>query len=331
MSKRLVFLLPVLLMLLGCSRQKAVPEQPALVLRYADNQSDGYPTTLAARYFASLVDEQSHGRIKINVYGDGALGEELEVMDQVRYGGVDFSRLSLAALSRVYPESEVLQLPYLYRDGTHMWTVLDSDIGNTFLKGLEAHGLVGLCWFDAGARSFYTREPVTKLEDIQGKVIRVQESKQMEEMVRTLGAVPVQLPFGSVYSALQTSRIFGAENNIPSWYYTSHYRAAPYLFQDEHLRIPEMVVASPKAMEQIKEIDPALVDIVIDCAKQAARYERYLWLQEEELTRKTVEASGGTVTKPDEAELKRWKDAMQSLYDPLMSAYGPLIEQIKGM
>lgn len=331
MIKRLLILLSILFALLGCSRQTAVPRQPVLVLRYADNQDDGYPTTLAARYFASLVDEESHGRIKINVYGNGALGEELEVLDQVRYGGIDFARLSLAVLSKVYPEGEVLQLPYLYRDGEHMWHVLDGDIGDAFLQGVEPHGLIGLCWFDAGARSFYTREPVKNLEDIQGKMIRVQESKQMEELVRTLGANPVQLPFGSVYSALQTSRIFGAENNIPSWYYTSHYRAAPYLFLDEHMRIPELVAASPKAMEQIKEIDPALVDVVKACAKQAARYERYLWLQEEELTRKTVEAGGGMVIKPDEAELKRWKDALQSLYEPLMSTYGPLIEQIKGM
>lgn len=327
--RRLMFLTGLLLLLMGCSRSMAKNEGPVLILRYADNQPMDYPTTTSARYFAAMVSDRTEGKIQIRVFGGGELGEELEVLDQVAYGGIDFSRFSLGTLSMFQPQTKVLQLPYLYRDSAHMWRVLDGPIGEAFLASMQRYGAVGLCWFDAGVRSFYTTEPVGRLEDLQGKVIRVQESELMSETIRLLGARSVQIPYGSVYSALQTHKIDGAENNIPSYQFTGHYEAAPYLFLDEHFRLPEVVLMSFAAKGKIASVDPSYVEVIMQCAKEASLYERELWRKAEQECEEKLKASGCIITYPDQAEISRWRNAMRGIYDQFAGEDAETIRQIQ--
>ena len=196
-------------------------DMPELILRYAENQPEGYPTTEAAYAFADLVEEKTGGRVQIRVYSNGVLGSEDSVVEQMEYGGIDFSRISVMSLGEFMPELYVLQLPFLYKDSDHMWRVLDGPIGETFLASIQdSIGLTALTWFDAGVRHFYTNEPVTSLDDLKGLYIRVAESSLMEEIIQDLGAVPVRLAYDDVYSALAKEDIDGAENNWPSYDYT---------------------------------------------------------------------------------------------------------------
>ena len=162
----------------GCSKTEEY-NGPELILRYAENQPEDYPTTQAALAFADLVAERTEGRVKVVVYSGGELGAEQSVIEQMQYGGIDFARVSLSQLAEYQPALSVLQLPFLYTDAPQMWRVLDGEIGDEFLSGLGAMDLVGLSWFDAGVRSFYTREKVTGLDDLQGLTIRVQESDKI--------------------------------------------------------------------------------------------------------------------------------------------------------
>ena len=156
--------------LCGCAaaRQEEAASGPELILRYAENQPEDYPTTQAALAFADLVNERTGGRVKVAVYSGGELGAEQSVIQQMQFGGIDFARISLSQLAEYVPALSVLQLPYLYEDAAQMWRVLIGTIGDEFLAMLDAVDLVGLSWFDAGVRSFYTREKVTRLADLQG-------------------------------------------------------------------------------------------------------------------------------------------------------------------
>ena len=212
----------------GCGHQPVQDEPGAeLILRYAENQPEDYPTTQAALAFADLVAQRTDGRVKVLVYSGGELGAEQSVIQQMQFGGVDFSRVSLSQLAEYEPELSVLQLPYLYSDAQQMWRVLDGGIGDEFLAMLDGMDLVGLSWFDAGVRSFYTREKVTGLDDLQGLTIRVQESDMMSDMITALGAKPAQVVYSKVYAALHNAEIDGAENNWPSYEVMGHYEVAP--------------------------------------------------------------------------------------------------------
>lgn len=302
--------------LCGCLRKEETGAQlPELILRYAENQPEDYPTTQAALAFAQLVEQQTGGRVKVVVYSGGELGAKQSVIQQMQFGGIDFARVSLSPLAGYIPELSILQLPYLYKDADQMWRVLDGSIGDEFLGMLDQMDLVGLSWFDAGVRSFYTREKVTTLEQLQKLTIRVQESDVMSGMIKDLGAKPVQLAYSQVYAALHNGQIDGAENNWPSYQTMGHYEVAPYFLQDEHTRVPEIQLASIAAMEKLEKLDPAFPEILRDCARQSARTERKLWAKRETDSEQELRRWGVEVTVPSKEEKKKFRAAVQPLYD----------------
>ena len=216
---------------------------------------------------------------------------------------------------------------YLYRGRDHMWQVLDSEIGDEFLAALGGTGLVGLSWYDAGARHFYNDvRPVQTLEDLAGLRIRVAQSQLMYDMVRALGATPVTVTYDEVYSALETGAIDGAENNWPSYESKQHWEVAPYITLDAHNRIPELQLCAQSTWNRLSEDDRA---VITACARESALYERELWAEVEAAAREKLERDGGcTVTELDDDELARFREAVQPLYDEYAAGYKDLVARI---
>ncbi len=315
--------------MVGCGHQPVQDEPGAeLILRYAENQPEDYPTTQAALAFADLVAQRTDGRVKVLVYSGGELGAEQSVIQQMQFGGIDFSRVSLSQLAEYEPALSVLQLPYLYTDADQMWRVLDGTIGDEFLSTLESLELTGLSWFDAGVRSIYTRQKVTGLADLQGLTIRVQESDMMSEMITDLGAKPVKVVYSKVYAALHNGEIDGAENNWPSYEAMGHYEVAPYFLKDEHTRVPEVQLASPAVMEKLAALDERYPEIIRLCARESAKVERRLWAQQEAESESDLRAAGIEVTELDEEEKARFRAAVQPMYDRF-AQQGELIARIR--
>lgn len=329
MRRHTGLILCLCLLLCSCGGAGQEADVPLLILRYADNQPKDYPTSEAAEYFARLVEERTQGKICIRLYCNGELGDENQVFEQVQFGGIDMTRVSSGTLSEFYPNFEVLQLPFLYDDTEHMWRVLDGDIGERFLTSTRQAGIIGLSWFDAGARSFYTRQPIGSMEDLRGLTIRVQESEFMSRMVELLGAAPVRIPYNDVYSAMQTAKIDGAENNLPSYAFTGHYQAAPYYLLDEHSRLPEMQIMSTVALDKVADIDEDYVTILQACAKECALYERELWRQQEARSEQLVRDYGCTVTTLTDAQREEFRRAVQPMYAEYPEEVQTLIQQIK--
>ena len=311
----------------GSSSSSSGGSGDKIVLRYAENQVKDYPTTQAAQKFADLVKEKTNGRITVEVYDSGQLGDEKSVIEQSQFGGIDMSRVSLTPLSEFSRNLMALQLPYLYRDADHMWKVLDGDIGKDLLKSTEDSGIVGLSWYDAGARNFYdTQHEIKGLADMKGLKIRVQESSMMMDMVKALGANPTPMAYGEVYSALQTNVIDGAENNWPSYESTSHYEVAKYYVVDEHSRIPEMQIISKQTMDKLSPDDQK---IIRECAAESAKYERQLWAEREKSSEEKVKAGGATITRLSDEARAEFVKAVQPLYDQYGAEYKDLIQKIR--
>ena len=314
-------------LLAGCGSEEQTVT-PDFVLTYADNQPADYPTTQGAERFAALVKERTGGKVVIQVKSGGEYGTEQEVWQQLSIGGIDFARVSLSQLAGLLENLSVLQLPYLYEDAKQMWRVLDGSIGDGFLSTLENVDLVGLSWFDAGVRSFYTREKAATLVDLQGKVIRVQESDMMSEMVSDMGAVPVQVVYSQVYAALHNGRIDGAENNWPSYEAMGHYEVAPYFLKNEHTRVPEIQIASRAALEKLAGLDSSFPGIVRGCARDSANVERRLWAEREAQAEEDMRAWGVEVTTLSEAEMQKFRAAVRPMYEQF-AEQAELIRQIQ--
>lgn len=308
----------------GCSRE---PEGPDYVLTYAENQPEDYATTLGAYEFARLVEAETDGRIVIRVVSDGELGDEEEIWKQLKLGGIDFARMSLSPLVDDLPKLNVLFLPYLYRDDTHMWAVLDGEMGEEFLAEFEGSGGKALSWYDGGARNFYTvHGPVRSPEDLEGLRIRIQSSEMMEDLVEALGAVPVSMAFSEVYAGLQTGVIDGAENNWSSFESSGHYRVAGYYTVDEHSRVPEVQLVSESAWEKLSAEDR---EILLRCAKESAAYEREMWKRQQEEAERAVWESGCTVIELSAEEKEAFYRCVEPVYDKYCAEYMDIVEKIR--
>lgn len=319
----------VMVILAACGSRRGEQTKavdPEFVFTYAENQAEDYPTTQGAYKFAELVEEKTGGRIVISVNAKGVLGDEKTVIEQMQFGGVDFARVSLSPLAEFVPRLNVLQMPYLYTGREHMWRVLDGEIGDDFLNSFDGSDMVALSWYDAGARNFYSStKPITKLEDMKGMKIRVQESELMVGMMEALGATAVPMAYDKVYSALQTIIIDGAENNWPSYESTAHYEVAKYYTIDEHTRVPELQLVSQATWEKLTQEDR---DIIRECAQESSLYERELWAEREWTSEKKVRAAGCQVVELSTEEKIRFQEAVTSMYGEYCAEYVDIIDAI---
>ena len=222
--------------------------------------------------------------------------------------------------------SNVLQLRILYRDAAHMWRVLDGALGEDFLQEFTRRELVGLSWYDAGARSFYAKQPIRSLNDLAGTTVRVQDSQIVLDMMKLLGSQPVTFAYSDVYSAFQTGKIDAAENNWPAYYRMDHYKVAPYYTVDEHSRVPEVQLASGRTWAQLPE---EYQSILRQCARESAQYERQLWTEEEARARQSVLAAGCREITLSEEELEAFRTLVQPLYARYCGEELELVEAIQ--
>lgn len=282
----------------------------AITWRSADIHPDGYPTVEAVKHMASLVEERSAGRMRIQVFHSRQLGDEKDTIEQTRFGVIEMNRINFAPLNNLVPETTVPGLPFLFRDEAHMRRVMDGPIGETVIAGADKHGMVGLSYFDSGARSFYLRRAaVARPEDMRGLKVRVQQSDLWVAMMRALGANPTPMPFGEVYSALQTGVVDAAENNWPSYHSTRHFEVAKHYAMTEHSMSPEILVASKRAFDRLPG---DLRDIVRAAAKESVPVMRGLWDTQSAASRKAVEAGGAQVSNVDKEAFAK---AMAPVYD----------------
>ncbi|EAR00910.1 TRAP transporter substrate-binding protein [Maribacter sp. HTCC2170] len=193
------------------------------------------------------LNEKSGGKLQIKIFPDGQLGTEREVLELLQIGSVAMTKVSAASMSNFAPEYQVTSIPYLFRDREHMFKVLEGEVGKELLNRGSDYLLRGLCFYDAGARSFYSKKkPVKTPDDLDGMKIRVMNDQMSVDMVNTLGGSATPMAYGELYTALQQNVVDGAENNIPSFVTSNHYEVCKYYTFDEHTMVPDVVVVGTK-------------------------------------------------------------------------------------
>ena len=301
--------------------------QKAIVLRLAETHPKGYPTELGDEEFARLVKERSNGRIVIEVYPGSQLGQEKAVIEQVQFGAIDITRVSVSPVASFVPKLNAFQMPYLYRDEAHMWKVLNGDIGKGLLASLEPFGFIGLGWFEGGSRNFYnSKRPVKTPADLKGLKIRVQESELMMGLVSAFGAVPTPMAYGEVYSALQTGVVDGAENNWASYFSTSHFEVAKYFTLDEHTRVPEIIIGSKISLGRLSKADQ---DLIKQAAADAVNFQRAEWAKYEQISIDKVKAGGSQISTV--ADKAPWVALMAPLYAKQSKEIQDFVKQIQAV
>ncbi len=235
------------LLLAGCGDRKS-----ARPLFAADSQPDDYPTTQGIHAIDRLLNERTNGEMRVRVYPGGQMGAEKDTLEIAVFGGLDLTRVNLAPINSIVPETIVLALPFLFRSIAHSRAAFDGTVGRKILDAMMPYGLRGMCYYDSGARSFYnTKRPIYSPDDIAGMKIRVQNSDIYVAMMQALGANPTPIPYGEVYQSLVQGVVDGAENNYPSYESSRHFEAAGHYSLTRHVMAPEVLVASRRSWDRM--------------------------------------------------------------------------------
>ncbi len=316
-----IVILGSLLMLFGCNQQ-----EKAKTLRLAHSLDSAHPVHLAFEFMAEKVAEQSGGKLTIEIYPSGQLGAERELLELLQIGSVDMTKVSSAVMEGFAPEYKVFGLPYLFQDRDHAFRVLDGPVGNRLLEAPENFWLYGLCFYDAGARSFYTRDnQVNTPDDIKGLKIRVMKSIQAVNLVNGLGASATPISWGELYTALQSGVVDGAENNPPSFYTSRHYEICKYYSLNEHTRVPDVLLVSLHTWKKLSDQEKTWLQ---EATRLSVIFQRELWKKSEEEALETVRKAGVEIHIPDRRPFAEKVSFMheEAAQDPVIHE---ILQQIK--
>ncbi len=234
-----------------------------------------HPVHQGMEVFAEKVVENSQGRLAVKIFPDGQLGTEREVLELLQIGSIAMTKVSAAAMANFAPEYKVMGVPYLFRDRDHLFNVLEGDIGEEILSAGSEYLLLGLCFYDAGNRNFYTKnKPIRTPADLQGLKIRVMNHQMSVDMVNEMGGSATPMAYGELYTALQQEVVDGAENNPPSFVTSGHYEICKYYTIDEHSSIPDVLVIGTKYWETLTEQEQGWIK---QSAKSSAQAQKIFW------------------------------------------------------
>ncbi len=274
------------------------------------------------------LTQLSAGKLTVEIYPNQQLGTERQIMELLQIGSLDMTKVSAATLENFAPKTKVLGLPYLFRDREHSFKVFDGPIGQELLNDGKKYWLKGLGFYDAGSRSFYTKEKVVEHpDDLKGQKIRVMPSVTAMEMVRGFGGSPTPISWGELYTSLQQGVVDGAENNPPSFYLSKHYEICKYYSLNEHTFSPDVVIVGTQFWDRLTQEEQGWLQQAVDAS---VIYQRELWAKAEAEALEAIQKSGVQIIRPDKSPFSERTDQLYEKYQSDEALYA-LIQQIRAV
>ncbi len=323
--KKTFYLALLLVTMLSCGKVSSTR-----VVKLGHGLDVSHPVHKSMVYMAQQVEKESNGTLKIEIYPSQQLGTERQLVELLQIGSLGITKVSASVLENFAPSYKVFSIPFIFKNEQHRFNVLEGEIGQEILKDGEEFWFHGLCFYDAGSRSFYTKDkPVYKPEDLEGQKIRVMESQTAMNMVRSLGGSPTPISFGELYTALQQGVVDGAENNPPSFYTSRHYEVSKYYTIDEHTAVPDVLIISTHVWSSLS---PEHQQILQKATLESAEYQKKLWKEASDEALTKVQEAGVEIIYPEKSA---FQEKVQELYksyekDPQMDQLIKRIQKVEG-
>ena len=303
-----IFILSVVIIVFSCAE-----DQKVKVLRLAHGLDISHPVHKAMAELGKVLEDKSNGQLIVKLYPSGQLGAERECLELLQIGSLDITKVSAAVLENFVSDYKVLSIPYLFRDRQHTYDFYDSPIGKDLLHKGGDYRLMGLCYYDAGSRSFYTKtKAIANPNDLEGLKIRVQKSNMAVEMVKQLGGAPTPISWGELYTALQQGVVDGAENNLPSFFTSKHYEVCKYYSFDEHTAVPDILLIGTESWNRLNTQERQWLQ---EAADESAIIQRVFWRQAEQEALETIKESGVEVNYPDKDPFSEKTRSIMNIFE----------------
>lgn len=294
-------------------------QTPATVIKAGHGGQTGHPTHAAMLRMAEELARRTSGRARMDVFPDRQLGEERELVEGLQLGTVDMTAVSTGPLVSFVPQVGVLDLPFLFRDSAHAYRVLDGEIGRDILARFAARGIVGLGYWENGWRHLTSRNAVSTPADMRGMKLRTMQNPVHIQAFRNLGAAPVPMVWGEVFTSLGQGVIDGQENPLAVIALNSLWEVQRHVALTRHLYGPHLVLFSKARWDRLpQEVRDALTGMMPEVtAWQRAEVTR---LDAEAVG--TLRARGMTVS---EVDIRPFQEAAQQTYAQFRDRFDPAL------
>jgi len=295
--------------LAACNRESRIR-----VIKLGHALNAEHPVHKAMVYMAARMKEKSNGKMRIDIYPSQQLGTERELVELLQIGSLGITKVSSGVIEGFVPVHKVFGLPYLFRDENHRFKVLEGEIGKQILLSSEKYWLRGLGYYDAGSRSFYSKnKPILQPSDLAGLKVRTMESPTAVRMIQQMGGSATPIAWGELYTALQQGVVDAAENNPPSFYLSRHYEVCKYYSLDEHTSVPDVLLISTIIWNDLSPLEQQWLQ---EAADESAQYQKQLWKEACQVALDEVQKNGVRVYYPDKAPFaEKVKDIYEGYRD----------------
>lgn len=302
-----------LLAIIICCAFSCAERRNIKTIRLAHGLDTNHPVHNAMVYMGERLEEKSGGSLKVIIYPGGQLGAERECLELLQIGSLDITKVSAAVLENFIPEYRVLSIPYVFENKEHAFRVFDGEVGATMLSQGARFRLKGLTFYDAGSRSFYTKErAINSPEELEGLKIRVQKSNMAVAMVNLMGGAPTPISWGELYTALQQGVVDGAENNLPSFYTSKHYEVCRFYSLNEHTAVPDVLLIGTDSWKRFSSEER---EWIMESARESALYQRKLWAASEQESLEAIIKAGVEVSYPDKTPFANKTAGITKLFE----------------
>lgn len=334
MKKASVFVLIVLtclFMISGCSSTSTATSKGTdaeYVLRLGHLQTETHPYHKGALKFKELVEKESKGRIRIDIFPSSQLGNGRDQIEGAQIGSIHFHIGSVAPVTNFAPKFNVLNLPYLFESREHAFRVLDGEIGKELGADLANRGLMNLGFMENGWRHMTNNvKPIKTAKDAASMKIRVQESPPYISFVKALKSTPVPVPFGELYTALEQHVVDGQENPLAQIYLNKFNEVQKYLTLTAHNYDAAVFIMSKTTYDTLPK---DLQKVITKASKEAIQYERKVALEDEKQLLEDLRKTDIQIE--ENPDLDSFREAVKPVYKEFEGSIGKdLLEKIESL
>jgi tripartite ATP-independent transporter DctP family solute receptor len=311
---------------------KLIKTLPALVLASAWMMSAGAQTVLKIGYTPAAnshygvgtqvlcdeIEKGTQGRYKCQIFPNGALGGEREMIEAVQLGTLDMVNTSTGPVGNFVPEVKIVDIPFLFRDYDHSRRYLDGASGQELLTKFPAKGLVALAWTENGFRHMTnSKRAIVKPEDAAGLKMRTMENKVHMDGYKAFGIQPTPMAFPEVFGALQQGTVDGQENPIPVILASKFSQVQKHLSLTGHVYSPALYLTSPRVMNKLSDADKKAF---YEAAKKATVAQRKKVNEDEANGIAQLEKEGMSVVRKVDGQA--FRDALRPVFASYAKEFG---------
>lgn len=341
--KRMNFLIGFLLLvgiLTACSSSSTAPAEEdgksdagksddVIIIQVGHIAPDDHSYTKGIELFAEAVEEESDGRVQFEIFGNGQLGGEREIVEQVQLGSLDMTVVTGGILGSFVPEMSVLEMPFLFEDVEHAYEALDGEVGEELMQIIDEAGFKSLGIWENGMRHIINnKHAVHSPDDMSDLKIRTVENELYLETYKSLGADPTPIAFPEVYTSLQQGVIDGQDNSYGVMVTTKMYEVQNHLTENMVYYASAPVLMNPDTFNNLpKDIQ----EILVNAGKEFTQIQRDINQDMEAEQIEFLEEEGVEIVIPSEEEMAAFREAVEPVYDKLSDQFGDMVERIQAL